>query len=291
MWSVVEKTALAEAEIEYEEYTSDRSTSLPVEGDDASRSSSGPRPRGRFRAIARSPFPADRLRPLPRDRAPAETGRRSARPTSSRNRSPTASSPPPKSGATNSSAQSTGTRSPRCSAPTRSRHGYGFVVPLIEGDHVSDEAGTGFVHTAPSHGREDFELWMANGRWLAEHGIDSASPTPSTRTAHVPRRRPGSRACACITDKGEKGDGERSRDQGARRGGRPARARPAQAPVSAQLALEEAGHLPQYAAMVSGDGPTLRQCAQRHDAEGDRARGDRETAGFQPPERTASRAW
>ena len=37
--------------------------------------------------------------------------------------------------------------------------GYQFVVPLLAGDHVSDDAGTGFVHTAPGHGREDFEVW------------------------------------------------------------------------------------------------------------------------------------
>ena len=37
MWSVVEKTALAEAEIEYEEHTSDTVyVAFPVEGDDAS---------------------------------------------------------------------------------------------------------------------------------------------------------------------------------------------------------------------------------------------------------------
>jgi isoleucyl-tRNA synthetase len=38
--------------------------------------------------------------------------------------------------------------------------GYNFAVPLIAGDHVTDDAGTGFVHTAPGHGREDFEAWM-----------------------------------------------------------------------------------------------------------------------------------
>ncbi len=37
--------------------------------------------------------------------------------------------------------------------------GYEFAVPLIPGDHVTDDAGTGFVHTAPGHGREDFEAW------------------------------------------------------------------------------------------------------------------------------------
>ncbi|MEH6402231.1 MAG: isoleucine--tRNA ligase [Sneathiella sp.] len=36
--------------------------------------------------------------------------------------------------------------------------GYDFDVPLIEGDHVTVDAGTGFVHTAPGHGMEDFEV-------------------------------------------------------------------------------------------------------------------------------------
>ncbi|MFX5142037.1 hypothetical protein ABTC48_20355, partial [Acinetobacter baumannii] len=35
--------------------------------------------------------------------------------------------------------------------------GYTCPVPLLDGDHVTDDAGTGFVHTAPSHGREDFD--------------------------------------------------------------------------------------------------------------------------------------
>ncbi|MEX2476065.1 isoleucine--tRNA ligase [Marinobacter sp.] len=36
-------------------------------------------------------------------------------------------------------------------------------VPLILGDHVSTDAGTGVVHTAPDHGMEDFEVGKANG--------------------------------------------------------------------------------------------------------------------------------
>jgi isoleucyl-tRNA synthetase len=32
-------------------------------------------------------------------------------------------------------------------------------VPLLDGDHVTDDAGTGFVHTAPSHGADDFVIW------------------------------------------------------------------------------------------------------------------------------------
>ena len=36
--------------------------------------------------------------------------------------------------------------------------GYEFQVPLLAGAHVTAEAGTGFVHTAPGHGEDDFEL-------------------------------------------------------------------------------------------------------------------------------------
>ena len=33
-----------------------------------------------------------------------------------------------------------------------------YDVPLLPGDHVTDEAGTGFVHTAPSHGADDYMI-------------------------------------------------------------------------------------------------------------------------------------
>ena len=36
--------------------------------------------------------------------------------------------------------------------------GYDFDVPVLLGDFVSIDQGTGFVHIAPSHGEEDFEL-------------------------------------------------------------------------------------------------------------------------------------
>ena len=41
--------------------------------------------------------------------------------------------------------------------------GYEFDVPMLSGDHVSTDAGTGLVHTAPSHGVEDFALGKAFG--------------------------------------------------------------------------------------------------------------------------------
>ncbi len=38
-----------------------------------------------------------------------------------------------------------------------------YDVPMLPGDHVTDEAGTGFVHTAPSHGDDDYQLGLKHG--------------------------------------------------------------------------------------------------------------------------------
>ncbi|MFC7705625.1 isoleucine--tRNA ligase [Plastorhodobacter daqingensis] len=35
-----------------------------------------------------------------------------------------------------------------------------FDVPMLPGDHVTDDAGTGFVHTAPSHGDDDYQIGL-----------------------------------------------------------------------------------------------------------------------------------
>ncbi len=40
---------------------------------------------------------------------------------------------------------------------------WNFPVPMLPGDHVTDEAGTGFVHTAPSHGDDDYQLGLKFG--------------------------------------------------------------------------------------------------------------------------------
>ncbi|MEM1150144.1 MAG: class I tRNA ligase family protein, partial [Pseudomonadota bacterium] len=37
------------------------------------------------------------------------------------------------------------------------------VIPVLPGDHVTNDAGTGFVHTAPAHGEDDFAVCLANG--------------------------------------------------------------------------------------------------------------------------------
>lgn len=51
-----------------------------------------------------------------------------------------------------------------------------YDVPMIDGDHVTDEAGTGFVHTAPSHGADDYEAFAKRG-WLKEmtHNVGEES--------------------------------------------------------------------------------------------------------------------
>ena len=52
--------------------------------------------------------------------------------------------------------------------------GYDFDVPLLAGDHVTEEAGTGFVHTAPGHGQEDYIAWVGAFGTRAEipHTVD-----------------------------------------------------------------------------------------------------------------------
>jgi isoleucyl-tRNA synthetase len=54
--------------------------------------------------------------------------------------------------------------------------GYRFRVPMLVGDHVTHDAGTGFVHTAPSHGTDDFELWMRNAAMLEAKGVVTSVP-------------------------------------------------------------------------------------------------------------------
>ena len=84
--------------------------------------------------------------------------------------------------------------------------GYGFDVPLLEGDHVTDEAGTGFVHTAPGHGREDFDIWMENRGELESRGIATHIPYTVDGDGFFTKDAPGFVGRRVITDKGDKGD-------------------------------------------------------------------------------------
>jgi isoleucyl-tRNA synthetase len=90
--------------------------------------------------------------------------------------------------------------------------GYEFLVPLLDGDHVTDDAGTGFVHTAPGHGRDDFEIWMHNARELEARGISSKIPFTVDDAGFLTDDAPGfgpsaeGGAARVIDDNGKKGD-------------------------------------------------------------------------------------
>jgi isoleucyl-tRNA synthetase len=84
--------------------------------------------------------------------------------------------------------------------------GYDFPVPLLDGDHVTDDAGTGFVHTAPSHGREDFDAWMFHARDLEARGISSKIPFPVDDAGFYTADAPGFDGARVMDDNGKKGD-------------------------------------------------------------------------------------
>ena len=90
--------------------------------------------------------------------------------------------------------------------------GYMFDVPLLAGEHVTDDAGTGFVHTAPGHGLDDFEVWMARSREIMERGIDTTIPftvdDAGFYTKDAPGFGPGAEGgpARVIDDAGKKGD-------------------------------------------------------------------------------------
>ncbi|WP_316191051.1 MULTISPECIES: isoleucine--tRNA ligase [unclassified Bradyrhizobium] len=92
-----------------------------------------------------------------------------------------------------------------CAHPLRGL-GYDFDVPLLEGEHVTDDAGTGFVHTAPGHGREDFDVWMAHARELEERGINTTIPYTVDENGALTDHAPGFTGKRVLNDKGEKGD-------------------------------------------------------------------------------------
>jgi len=53
---------------------------------------------------------------------------------------------------------------------------FDYPVPMLEGSHVTADAGTGFVHTAPSHGEDDYGVWISNQTKLEGMGIDPVVP-------------------------------------------------------------------------------------------------------------------
>jgi isoleucyl-tRNA synthetase len=94
-----------------------------------------------------------------------------------------------------------------CRHPLRSfNEAYGFRVPLLPGDHVTEEAGTGFVHTAPGHGRDDFEIWSGDLARLAKLGINTVIPYTVDADGRFTEQAPGFAGKRVLTEEGEKGD-------------------------------------------------------------------------------------
>jgi isoleucyl-tRNA synthetase len=66
-----------------------------------------------------------------------------------------------------------------CAHPLRGVEGadgeWDFDVPLLPGDHVTDDAGTGFVHTAPSHGADDYVIGVKHGLPMTYNVLEDGS--------------------------------------------------------------------------------------------------------------------
>ena len=216
MWSVVEKTALAEAEVEYEDYTSDTvwvkfPVTSPAHGalakasrgdlDDHTMDAAG-QPRDLVLAEDRvRPLQGHRCarRQLGEDRRSPDLGRTLAEGVfkQARDRRPT-----------RRSGMSRPTRSSRveCAHPLKGPRRLRLQRAAAAGDHVTDDTGTGFVHTAPGHGREDFDVWTANARELESRGINTAIPYTVDENGAFTDHAPGFAGKRVINDKGEKGD-------------------------------------------------------------------------------------
>jgi isoleucyl-tRNA synthetase len=93
-----------------------------------------------------------------------------------------------------------------CRHPLEALGGYDFEVPLLPGEHVTDDTGTGFVHTAPGHGREDFDVWMTFQSLLRREGINPAIPYTVDENGAFTEAAPGFTGKRVINDKGQKGD-------------------------------------------------------------------------------------
>ena len=221
MWSVVEKTALAEAEIEYHDYTSDAIyVKFPVKGLRGPTGSVTPAEHLDLSVVIWTTTPWT----IPGNRA-ISFNSRIAYAAYEVTKAPEGNWLKPKDKIVLSEQLADGLMKLAkvedykklwqvsaadianyvCAHPL-ARLGYTFDVPLLEGDHVTADAGTGFVHTAPSHGADDYNVWIAHQKELRERGIDDAIPVPVDENGFLTKDAPGFEGKRVITDKGEKGD-------------------------------------------------------------------------------------
>ncbi len=226
MWSVVEKTALAEAEVEYHDYESDTVwVKFPVRADPTISSTDldsasvviwtttpwtipGNRAISYSHSIAYGLFEVTEEAELPDGARPwAKKGdtyilaKNLADTVFSAARVPEGGWKPVRDVTATEVAGTT------CAHPLAGHNDYyKFDVPLLNGDHVTAEDGTGFVHTAPGHGREDFEIWMDKRSYLESRGINSAIPYTVDENGAFTADAPGFEGARVINDKGKKGD-------------------------------------------------------------------------------------
>ena len=131
--------------------------------------------------------------------------------------------------------------------------------------------------------------WRA-GRLLAERGIDTRIPYTVDENGAFTGRGARLHRQARAHRQGRARRRQQGGHQRAGRRRRADRARQAQASVPAFVAVEEADHLPQHAAMVHRHGQADRR--PRREPARDGAEGDRRDAlGARRPARTASAAW
>lgn len=84
--------------------------------------------------------------------------------------------------------------------------GYAFDVPLLDSDHVTDAAGTGFVHIAPGHGADDYNIWIANQKKLRNRGIDTEIPFTVDADSVLTKTAPGFEGKRVLKENGDNGD-------------------------------------------------------------------------------------
>ncbi|MFC7399372.1 isoleucine--tRNA ligase [Chelatococcus sp. GCM10030263] len=96
-----------------------------------------------------------------------------------------------------------------CAHPLRGVEGanafYDFNVPLVAADYVTDDQGTGFVHTAPGHGADDYITFINNREVFAKAGTTEVPHTVGPDGAYYGHVAlfAGARV---IDDKGKTGD-------------------------------------------------------------------------------------
>ena len=91
--------------------------------------------------------------------------------------------------------------------------GYDFDVPLLDGDHVTDDTGTGFVHTAPGHGADDYIIWTANQKALRDRGIDTTIPFTVDADGVLTKEAPGLTGKRVFKENGDKPNREESANE------------------------------------------------------------------------------